>query len=208
MLSNKSEFGIITRLDGSKSLRFNSTRAIECCNFAIDNGLKNLSLDSDIYKDLDLKPILPLKTFVEELIIDENINISQIHDFTNLLSLSIIGNKNNLVCLEKFIKLEALNVTFSKNLHGLDKCKKLKSLTIEGFKSKALDLSDLPLLPELNYLTIIKSDIANLNGVEKFKLLNEINFWYCSKLESIESLKTLNKNLLKIEFESCKKIKD
>jgi hypothetical protein len=55
---------------------------------------------------------------------------------------------------------------------------------------------------------LFKTDIASLQGVERFNNLKKIELFKASKLEVIEALQGLSDNLEEIIVQRCKKISD
>lgn len=99
-------------------------------------------------------------------------------------------------------------VAFSERLQGLEFCNNLKSLTVSNYKPKTKDLSTLPSLSNLEHLSLIKTNIATLQGVNNFNNLKRLEIFSASKLETIAALQVLLSSLEEIQVELCKKITD
>lgn len=205
---SKEGFKTVRGIDGSAKLLFDSNRVIECCNYAISQGIKTISLYPGIYIAKDLKPLLPIVNWIEGLLLDEKVEYNELHLFSNLTFLSIPDNGRSTIDLLSFPKLEVLNCTLSKRLQGLKSCSNLRSLTIGDYKSKTKDLSALPPLYNLQHLSLIKTDISTLKSIERFNNLKKIEIFSASKLESIAALQALSNSLEEIRVEQCKKIND
>lgn len=195
-------------MDGSIHLLFDSNKSKKCCEFALRQGIKIVSLYPGIYHANDLKPILPLKDFIEGILLDDKVDYSEIYSFSNLLFLSVPDNKRNTVNLSLFSKLEILSCSFSLRLKGLETCNNLKKLSISNFKPQSKDLTALTTLPNLESLSLIKTDITSLQGIEHLNYLKRLEIFGASKLEIIAPIQALANNLAEIEVEHAKKIKD
>jgi Leucine-rich repeat (LRR) protein len=151
---------------------------------------------------------MPLKNFIEGLILNEDIDFGELCHFKKLKYLGALDNKKNILDLKCFPDLETLACSVTERLKGLETCSNLKSLTISYYKPKDKDLSALPALNALKHLSLIKVDIATLRGIDKFKNLKKLEIFSSPKLESIVLLQVLSGSLEEIDIDQCKKIKD
>lgn len=205
---SKEGFKTVKGIDGSIKLLFDSNRANECCNFAIAKKIKTISMYPGIYTSKELAPILPLKDFIEGLILDEKVDYSELDLFKNLTYLSVPDNKKNIVDVSNFLQLEDLVCNISTRLIGLEKCINLRSLYINNYKQNYLDLENIPKLESLETIRLFITDIVSLRGIEKFRNLKKIEIYNAPKLESICELVSLSNTLEDVQFERCKKIQD
>ncbi|HYM94363.1 MAG TPA: hypothetical protein VET23_09515, partial [Chitinophagaceae bacterium] len=187
---------------------FDTNRAVDCCHFAMAKGIKIISLYPEIYVAKDLKPLQPIEKYIEGLLLDEKISYDSLNRFTSLTFLSVPDNGNDTVDLSSFSKLEMLACNLSNRLQGLESCSNLKSLTVSNYKSKTKDLAALPSLNNLEHLSLIKTDITTLHGVERYNNLKKLEIFSASKLEAIAALQALSSSLEEIQVEQCKKIDD
>ncbi|QZA80071.1 hypothetical protein [Deefgea piscis] len=131
--------------------------------------------------------------------------VDPIYELKNLKSLVF----NNVKCSLDFSRLEKLSV-FSTH-DGLVSCENIKhhqleELIIWGYRGRSNDLSDLPQFSNIKKLTIIRSNVFNLNGLSSFEWLISIELHFMKNLESISHL-----NLPFLQYltlENCKKIAD
>lgn len=206
-----SDEGFKTRTNaiGVDVLLFDSSRAQECCEFAIKNNLKHVDLDDyQGFTDTNLDSIMPLKDFIEGLTLNEKVDFGELWHFKKLKKLGALDNRKNILDLECFPDLETLACNVTERLKGLETCSNLKSLTISYYKPKSKDLSGLPTLKSLKHLNLIKVDIAALLGIDRFQNLRVFRVYSSPKLDSIAPLQVLSGSLEEIEIDHCKKIKD
>lgn len=205
---SKEGFKIAKGTDGSIRLLFDSNRAKECCNFAIENNIDIISLYPEVYTAKDLEPIFLISKFIKGLLLDDRVHYGNLSLFNNLTFLSVPDNGKDTVDLSLFPKLEMLACKYSERLQGLESCSNLKSLTVSNYKSKTKDLATLPSLNNLEHLSLIKTDITTLYGVEGYSNLKKLEIFNASKLEAIATMQALSSSLEEIQVEQCKKIKD
>ncbi|HHV64189.1 MAG TPA: leucine-rich repeat domain-containing protein [Peptococcaceae bacterium] len=205
---SKEGFKTAKGIDGSIRLLFDSSRAKECCDFAIENNIDIISLYPEVYTAKDLDPIYPISKFIKGLLLDDKVNYGNLSLFYNLAFLSVPDNGNDTVDLSSFPKLKMLACKYSQRLQGLESCSNLKSLTVSNYKSKTKDLFDLPSLNNLEYLSLIKTEITTLQGVERHSNLKKLEIFSAPKLETIAPLQALSNSLEEIQIEQCKKIND
>jgi len=205
---SKEGFKTVKGIDGSIQLLFDSNKANECCNFAIANKIDIISLYPEVYTAKDLEPIFSISKFIKGLLLDDRVHYGNLCLFSNLTFLSVPDNGKDTVDLSFFPQLEMCGVTFSERLQGLESCSNLKSLTVSNYKSKIKDLSALPSLNNLEHLSLIKTDITTLQGIERFSNLKKFEIFGASKLKTIAALQALSNSIEEIQVEQCKKIND
>jgi len=193
--------------DGRKKLIINSLYPEDCCDYAMANNIRSVTLYPGYYTHADLNPVLKLQDFIEGLILNEKIDFGELCQFKKLKFLGALDNKKNIVNLTCFPDLETLACNVTKRLKGLESCKKLKSLTISYYNPGSKDLAELPFLPSLEHLNVIKTRIATLDGIERFPGLKKLEIYGAPALKTIRQLKFLP-NIDEIWFETCKKVKD
>jgi hypothetical protein len=201
-------FKVITGTDEQKTLLFDTDFANECCDFFLRSNIKRISLYPGVYNGKDLKPLLPIKTQIEGILLGVEIDYTILDNFKNLKYISLCDNKKDFIDLSNFTQLETLICNITNKLTGLEKCDKLRTLFLNSYKPKSKDLSLLPSLISLKQLGIFQSNLVSLNGIEHFENLNKLQLYGLSKLEKIEALKILSDNLTEIEIEKCKNIVD
>lgn len=201
-----SDFNVNVGADGVPVLSFESDRASECVKYALANDIKRLELVCN-YSHNTLDPLFPLKESLEGLILNDRVDSSGLCQFTNIQYLGVPDNKKNVLDLTSFPRLKTLACSVTERLKGLDTCKHLESLTISYYNPDRKDLSELPFLPYLRDLSIFKTRIVTLDGVEHFPKLKSLEIYSAPALKTIWSLKLLP-NLEEIVLETCKKVED
>lgn len=201
---------LMPSIDGIDSFLFDSSRAELSINYIKENNIKRVMLDSLTgFTASDLTSIIPVSNLIKELVIaNEKINYKGLEEFHNLTLLGALDNKKDVIDLNNFPNLISLNCSITDRLKGLENCVKLKRLTISDYKSKTKDLSALPLLNSLEHLSLIKTDITNLQGIKSFSNLKKLEIFSASKLETIAALQVLSSSLEEIQVEQSKKIND
>lgn len=204
----KEGFKTTKGIDGSTYLLFDSSKAEECCKFAIDNNIDIISLYPGVYTANDLQPIFPISNFIKGLLLDDKVQYGNLELFSNLTFLSVPDNGKDTVDLSSFPKLEMLACKYSQRLRGLELCNNLKSLTISNYKSKSKDLTTLPLLNSLEHLSLNKPDTTTLQGVGRYIRLKKLEIFGASKLEVLSALRTSSGSLEELKVEQCRRIFD
>jgi hypothetical protein len=202
-------FKLAPGTDGKNSFLFDSSRPGLSIDFARKNGYNRIMLNPfHGYTAEDLNCILPLKDQIDELIIgSEKINYKGLIEFSKLKLLGFPDNGKDVIELSKFPDLETLACDYSNRLLGLETCQNLKNITLTSYKSKAKNLSDLPVLKSLEGLNLFKTDISSIQGIERLNSLKKLEIFNAPKLETINSLIGLNL-LEEFRVEKCKNIKD
>lgn len=197
-------------IDGSLKLIIESSKLDACVKYILDGNIKSITINCFQGYDLpDIYFLEKLSGVLEGLHLPETkFDIQIVNSLHMLKFLGFADNKKDVIDLSNFPKIESLACDYSMRLMGLETCKNLKDLTLTGYKSDNKDLSDLPLFLGLSELMLFKTDIATLQGVERFNNLKKIELFKASKLEVIEALQGLSDNLEEIIVQRCKKISD
>lgn len=201
---------LMPSIDGIDSFLFDSDKVEMSLNYVKLNNIKRVMLNPfQGFTANNLESIMPLSDLIEELIIgSEKVNYDGLGKFNNLTMLGAVDNKKDIIDLNNFPNLTTLNCCVTDRLKGLENSVKLKRLTISDYKSKTKDLSTLPSLNNLEHLSLIKTDITTLHGVERYKCLKKLEIFSASKLEDIGALQFLSNSLEEIQVEQCKKINE
>ncbi len=157
---------------------------------------------------MNLDRVIPYKRLVHSLIVrDWSPSWDLLYVLSDLLYISI-DLTNAKIDLKKFTKLEAASLVWFKNFeNSLNGHPKLKSLTMEGYKSASLE-SVIDDLPSLEFLSIMYSkQIMTLDGVDRLSNLDTILLKNCSQLHSITALMN-NPTIKKVRLEACPKVAD
>jgi len=197
-------------IDGSKKLIIESSKLDACIKYILEENIKTITINCfQGYDLLNIDFLSELSNVLEGLHLPETkFNNQVVNTLHNLRYLGFADNKKDVIDLSNFPKLESLACDYSSRLKGLGSCKKLKDLTLTGYKTKSNDLSELPLFLELRGLSLFKTDITTMQGIERFSNLKTLEIFSASKLETLAPLQALSNTIEEIQIEQCKKIKD
>jgi hypothetical protein len=206
---------IVEGMDGAQTLIFDDSRADLCIRVAREYGFKRLNVSSyNAYASRDLKAIMPLSDFVEELSIGQSsdksrqISYEGLEEFRELRVLSMPDNGRDVVDLSSFPDLGSLQCNITKRLKGLETCAKLEWLGANSFNSASKDLTTLPPLLNLKHLTLGITNVVTLDGIDRFGNLRELEVYRATKLEYVAALRDLSGTLEELDIEACKRVKD
>ena len=105
---------------------------------------------------------------------ESKFDIKVVDKLYNLKSLGFADNKKDIIDLSNFPKLESLACDYSSRLEGLNKCNNLKNLSLTGYISKTNELSELPPFLYLEDIHLYVTNIATLEGIERFTNLKDL----------------------------------
>lgn len=206
----KEGFVILIGEDGHESLFINSDRITECINYLHSNNLRFITINSfQNYKSKNIDFLFHLKDYLEGLsVLDTYYDYGIINELYKLKYLGIPDNGKDVIDLRNFPDLETCGLAYSVRLQGLESCINLKSLTLSNYKPKVKNLSALQSLTNLVHLSLIKTDITSLLGIECFRVLRHFEIFGDSKLESLAALLPISNSIEKLQIEKCKNIRD
>jgi len=185
-----------------------SDRLDEYIQYIISKNIKNVYLCNLYFKHTNLQ-FFEKCNFIEKL----NISSDTIEDYRgmqyliNLKELTLNEAKGRVDLTYNPI-IEDLSVVMSKNIIGLYTLKRLKKLRLWKYKPKSKDLSEISALKLIEELAITNSTIESLNGCGRLENLQKLELNYLNKLCYLNGLEGNLHSLTKLEFESCKKIKN
>ena len=200
-----SAFNITTGTDGLAVLSFDSDRTEECIKYALSHNIKRISLIDSYYHE-NLLPLLPLKNVLEGLILNDKVDFAALCQFRRLCYLGALDNGKNQIDLSCFPNLETLACNITIRLKALESCKMLKSLTVSRYNGVG-NLRGLPPLHSLEHLSLIKTSVNELAGVELFSNLQRLELYCAPALKTIAALTSLTQ-LKELSIEACKKVTD
>lgn len=99
--------------------------------------------------------------------------------------------------------LTAVGGVWSETWTGLDQCAGLRDIHVSAFNRRSLE--GLPNRRGLESLTLIKTTLRSLGGIESSTGLRDLSISYAPSLRDISALGKLN-SLRSLELESCKKV--
>ncbi|MFS3927322.1 hypothetical protein CHN50_18305 [Priestia aryabhattai] len=199
--------------DNKEEILIDDTYLQECINYINDNTIKKVDITSPRYQSIDVE-FLKFCPEIEDVSLNSEFlkDISGITYLKNLKTLSLsestVIDGKNAVDLGEFLQLETLYLTWSKKITGINKLLNLKELAIWNYKPKSKDLEELTPLTNLKKLTLIQSNIVNLNGISKLERLSTVELNRLRKLNTLSDIDKLNKCLTTLDIELCKNIED
>jgi hypothetical protein len=197
-------------IDGTKKLIVESSKLDACIKYILDGNIKSITINCfQGYELANIHFLEKLSGVLEGLHLPETkFDIQVINSLHMLKFLGFADNKIDVIDLSNFPKIESLACDYSSRLKGLENCKNLKYLSLTGYKSNNKDLSELPSFLNLRELMLFKTDIATLQGIERFSNLKKLEIFSASKLIAIEALQRLSNNFEEILLQRCKNISD
>jgi len=201
-------FKVYSNLDGTKSIIINSDCIEECMKTYTKNHLHGVAIT--VHHGYKLQNIDFLSEYpgIKRLSISDGIkDINAIHYLKNLESL-IVSGKNRKIDFSNFLFLKELIADWSLKFLNMDKCVQLKNLSLYNYSPRSKDCLTISNIRWLEKLIITQSTITTLNGLEKFDQLKEVEFNYCSKLNTLCCLEASKETLDTLLFDHCKSIKN
>lgn len=146
-------------------------------------------------------------TFLRGILIDcfKEVNLDQIYTLSELNYLGLYYPRNPKINLSHFKRLSILDIELrGTNPQGLFQCSNLNELRVSNLMmSSSVQFSS---LKNLRKLSIMYSNIAEVQGLTRLESLAKLHMFSLSKLESIHGLEDLE-NLAVLEIEKCKNLK-
>ena len=144
--------------------------------------------------------------FIQSLSLSDNIkDISGIYSLLDLKVLNLAEN-DEPIDLSKFPVLRELSFDWSLKITNLARCQNLQKLIIGGFSPKTKSLAEIPPLPSLKEIKIVRSNASDLCGIERFTELENVELDCFNKLENIGSLAC--QKITTLVFSDCPQIKN
>jgi hypothetical protein len=132
---------------------------------------------------------------------------SGLYEMPCLASLSVVFPHN--IDVSVLPALKDLSTDWNPKIDAaLFRVKSLERLWLRGYKPQDKDLSRMKELKKLTDLSVVLSTIQTLHGIQALTKLKKLCLSHCRKLEDIDKISSLAKNLEELEICSCKKIKD
>lgn len=182
-------------------------RLESCIEYANEKGIKKAFIEYsnqgndiknvDFFKDQDF--------FTGLTITATNLDITGIHHLKMLKYLNVFENKQK-IDFSAFPLLEEASIDWNDKINNLDKCRKLKKLTLWKYKPKSKSFNELRGINSLVSLKITQSNIESFNGIETLMNLNSLEGYYLQKLSSLNGVESLKNNLKVLILENCKKL--
>jgi hypothetical protein len=199
-------FKLFKHLDGSMSIIINSDRIHECMQFYKEKQLSGVVITTAFNYELQNVDFLADYPEIKHLLISDGIkDVSAVHALKEL-NYRMLSGKNRKVDFINFPLLAKLNIVWSPYLTNLDTCAKLEGFVLRNYTPKNKDCSFISNITWLKQLVIIQSTLTHLNGLEKLDRLEKLEFYYCSKLGTLDYLETSKESLTYLFFDHCKSI--
>lgn len=201
-------FKVYSDLDGTKSIIINSDHIKECMQIYIDNDLDGVAITTSHGYELQNVDFLFEYPDVKHISISEGIkDIDAVYSLSKLESLMLSGS-NRKFDFSCFPALKKLNVDWSSNFIGIDKCLHLSDLSIYKYNPESKDCLPISKLQSIKRLNITQSTIYTLNGLNECCQLEKLELNYCSKLDTLCCFEGSRESLTSLLFDHCKSIKN
>ena len=154
-------------------------------------------------------PLLKCLTFEKIAFMNSHIQEEYFPNLYNITSLNINGKSSGIIDLNKFRKLENINILrWNDKIKLINKNNTLKKLIVWYYNPKSRSLEDLLTeSTELEYLEFNLTNIESLKGIEKLTKLKVLKINYGRNLKLVKSINE-NKITELVFFNQCKRIED
>jgi internalin A len=170
-----------------------SGKILESVNYINDNDIKSVVINSNYVSLSDLSFFDKITSIEGIYLLAENLDISNINNLKKLRVLRL-NNSTEEIDLKNFSELEVLSYSDKNRIKGINYCKNLFWLWVEGYKKE--DLTEFKDLVELKYLNLSFSSIKNIHGIEN---MSKLKYLRLDTMRCLESLRGLSENLNKLE---------
>lgn len=195
-------------INEKRSVIINSDSIEKCMQVYKENSLDGVAITTA--HDYKLQNVDFLKNYpeIKHVSISEKISdISGIYALSNLES-AIISGKNRKIDFSYFPFFTTLIVDWSPFFSNMQNCKKLESLSLYYYNPKSKDYSNISDVSWVKKLKIANSSMPDLQEFSKFNQLEELEFHYCVKLETLCCLENSKDTLTSLIFDKCKSIRN
>jgi len=194
-----------------RSIFVESARIGACMEYAERNQIYGIAISP--LNGFHLPDLSFLKDFpsIKSLTVlhSEMLDLSAVNELTCLSYLQLSGRPKQSVDIRNFPALEELRVKWWPRLQFGSAIPSLRVLSVSGYRPYHKDLTDLPDLPLLENLVLIRSPLFTLCGIDRLRGLTALEFSYLPKIVSISPLGVFRDSLLeKLEFSHCPRITD
>ncbi|PVY36084.1 hypothetical protein [Pontibacter virosus] len=114
--------------------------------------------------------------------------------------------KNNSINFEEIPKGEYINFDWKEDDVKSFDFSKCKYLIIWHHQSKEKSFNNLPHIPDLLYLEVNWSSSTSLKGLSKYQNLKRLELHYCTKLETLDGIESVNREIEHIHINQSKKL--
>lgn len=204
--------------EGFRFLELNSRRLIWVESSRLESGLSYYlanRLDGvavDPKRDFKLDSLDALLSFegLRALVAleAEMVNLACVNELTSLEYLQVSGAPKQPIFTGKLPKLTELRCDWWPGLSIDQRSTQLRSLLIGRYRGKG-NLMQFPCPPALEDLEVVQSQIASLEGIERFRNLRRLALKYLPKLTTIAALAGAKaRHLETLDFGNCPRIQD
>lgn len=197
----------IDRGIGFDSVAITSGRIEESLEVMRKNGIKNISINSvwGWRKGATLR-FLKDNTWIEGVhIVDEGMDISLVNGLRNLKTLFLADKYKGELDFANFPELRQFSSAWNlKQMKNLESCGNCIEMRIWKFPYD--DLNILSKLRKLEKLQLNYGKLRNLDGVENFRNLKQLDIYSQPGLTSLEKIDALSSSLEILMIDKCKKV--
>ena len=176
----------------------------KCITYMKEHALECVMINSEHKYKLQHLDFLKENVFITGVEIETDIADCSALNALHGLKTLMIHHSDKVVDFSNFLQLESLNLTWNENFINIDKCSRLRKLTLWKYPEENLQL--LKSFPELEELSINDSKIQDLTGVDYCKNLKSITLRRNRNIESIHSLATTSNTLTELVIDGSRKL--
>jgi hypothetical protein len=148
-------------------------------------------------------------SYIQKIIINGPFEILGLYYLSDLEFLSYENYiKDQVLDLSNFKNIKTCYLDLSSKVRGLNTLSEVKDIRLFHYTVKEKDLTGLNNLKQLESLYISMSNIESLVGIQEFKKLRSIEFYYFRNLIHIQAVANLSNTLEFLTFGNAKKITD
>ena len=164
-------------------------------------GIKNIEINDSLGRPPRNLNFLSRADFIEgvSLVSAKNLDLNPIQDLHNLKIINIPFEHRATINFDNFPFLTYCQIVWSDKIQNFNQLRLLETLILTAYKKD--DLVQLSQLTSLRKLSLIKSTIKFLHGIENFEKLEFVELTLLKNLTSLEGIENL-KNLIRLDLES------
>jgi protein phosphatase 1 regulatory subunit 7 len=205
---DRERFHVIDWGKEHKLLTIESERIDECMRYYEDDeSLDGVYLCRGLGYKLDDISFLENHKSIRGLVIPDgtHIDISGIECLTGLRYISISGNRQP-IDYSVFPELEEARGSWHHKVVLSDKCRKLRHLCLWHYRPAGHDLTNLPYVPNLEFLGLIQSPIESTIGIGRFMKLKQLELCQLPRLTTLCDMESLPIEIA--EVQNCKRLQN
>jgi len=194
---------------GSKLIVLEKEKLNRNISYIQKNLIKSIFISQDYLgkeSNLDFFKDIP---FIEDLIIQENnYDYNPLYNLKNLKWFSnYVKNKKQRLDFSQFTELIRIDTDWYDNISSFEKNTKMETIILNKFKPKSQLLNEVKLPKNLTGLSLIQSNITNVDGIN-LPNLKQLQLLYCNKMLSLKGIENMSNELRTVIIENCTKLND